>query len=223
MLTRLNQVQRRVVVELSVLAALTVVFLFVFSRRPAWVNVALAVFSVALLALNARYTRNVVWGQFPPALDRRSCVQKSWMFAGPATGIVVIVFLATGLTLGYLEGGWETATRRVSNWHIVPVLALYFPWAFLQQTLFQFYLLGRLSTVFPAPVAVICTGVAYSLVHLPDFAVTAVTAVAGVCWTYIYYRFRVVSPLALSHALLGSTFYFWVYGKDLVSEWPVSL
>ena len=30
---------------------------------------------------------------------------------------------------------------------------------------------------------------------------------------------RVILPLAVSHALLGSTFYYWVYGKELAARW----
>ena len=63
------------------------------------------------------------------------------------------------------------------------------------------------------------TGVTYSLVHLPDLRVTAVTAVAGVFWCWAYDRYRSILPLAVSHALLGSTFYYWVYGKELAARW----
>jgi membrane protease YdiL (CAAX protease family) len=219
----LNRVKRNVAVELAVLAALTFAFLLVFPERPFLADAGLALFALGLLAVNARYTKNVVWGQFPPALDRRSRVRKTCMFVGPATSIVVMGLFATGLTLGYIEGGWETAVRRVGNWHVLVALALYFPWALLQQTLFQFYLLGRFRTVFPTPVAVTCTGIAYALVHPPDIAVTTATAIAGVCWTYIYFHYRVLLPIAFSHALLGSTFYYWVYGRDLVKEWVAGL
>ena len=219
----LDSVKRNVAIELSVLAALTFAFLLVFPERPILIDVGLALFAITLLAVNFRYTKDVVWGQFPPALDNRSRVRKTCMLVGPATGIVVIGLLATGLVLGYREGGWETAVRRIGNWRVLLALALYFPWALLQQTLFQYYLLGRLRTLFPASLAVTCTGVAYALVHPPDIAVTTATAIAGICWSYIYFHYRVLLPIAFSHALLGSTFYYWVYGRDLVKEWVARL
>ena len=52
---------------------------------------------------------------------------------------------------------------------------------------------------------------------------TLATTVAGIVWTYVYYRYRVLSPLAFSHALLGTFFYYWIYGRDLAKEWAVGL
>jgi len=132
---------------------------------------------------------------------------------------VVLVFFGIALSIGYAQGGWSTAIPRISNWHILLAICFYFPWALLQQTLFQFYLLGRLRTIFPAPVAIICTGMSYALVHLPDVWTTLASAVAGIFWTVLYYRYRLLSPLALSHAILGSTFYYWIMGRDLAEAW----
>ncbi len=218
-----DRIRRAVAVELSVLAVLTVAFLIVFPDRPILADVGLALFALTVLALNTRYTRKVVWGQFPPASDRRSRMRRAYLFAGLVTGAGVIGLFVTGLALGYVEGGWEEAVRRVGNWRILLAVAVYLPWALLQQTLFQFYLLGRLRTVFPVSVAVTCTGIGYALVHLPDLAVTVVTAVAGVCWTYLYERYRVLVPLALSHAILGAAFYYWVHSRDLIGEWAAGL
>jgi hypothetical protein len=60
---------------------------------------------------------------------------------------------------------------------------------------------------------------AYSFVHLPDIGVTLAAAAAGIFWTFLYRRYQVLLPLGLSHALLGSTFYYWVYGQDLFMVW----
>ena len=122
-----------------------------------------------------------------------------------------------------MRWGHPIRLRRVGNSRLLVALALYLPWALLQQALFQFYLLGRLRTLLPASVAVTVTGVAYALVHLPDIGVAAASAIAGVFWSYVYCCYRVLSPLALSHALLGSTFYYWVYGRDLVRGWTAGL
>ncbi len=219
----LDRVQRNVAIELSVLAVLTAAFLIVFPDRPIVVDAGLALFALMLLALNARHTKDVVWGQFPPALDRPSRVRKAYLFAGLLTGIGLAGLFATGLAFGYAQGGWEGAVHRVGNWRVLLAMAVYLPWALVQQTLFQFYLLGRLRTLLPTSLAVICTGIGYALVHLPDLAVTAMTAIAGVCWTYLYDRYRVLVPLAVSHAMLGAAFYYWVYGRDLIGEWAAGM
>jgi hypothetical protein len=124
--------------------------------------------------------------------------------------------------MAYAQGGWEEVTKRIFTWRLFPAISLYFPWALLQQTLFQFYLLGRLRVALPSksPLpAIALTGIGYSLVHLPDWEVTVVTSLAGIFWSSLYYAFRVLSPLALSHAILGSTFYYWIYAEDLLGAW----
>ena len=216
--TRLKQT---VTIELSALTALTLIFLLVFPARPIFADVGLALLALILLVLNIRYTKNTIWRQFPPSGDRCSRMRKAYLLVGSMTTILVTGLFATGLILGHREGGWEAAVDRVGNWHFLPALALYFPWALLQQALFQFYLLGRLRIVLPSAVAISCTGIIFALVHLPDVAATVAAAVAGVFWVYVYDRYRMLSPLALSHALLGTTFYYWICGRDLAGEWAV--
>jgi hypothetical protein len=103
---------------------------------------------------------------------------------------VILAFAAIGLALGYRESGWDGAWARFLNYHLPVAFFLYLPWALLQQFLFQFYLLGRLLTLFPAPLSVVATGMAYSFVHLPDIGVTLAAAVAGIFWTFLYRRLR---------------------------------
>ena len=38
-------------------------------------------------------------------------------------------------------------------------------------------------------------------------------------WSYAYLREQQLLPLALSHAVLGSTFYYFVAGRDLYQDW----
>ena len=50
-----------------------------------------------------------------------------------------------------------------------------------------------------------------------------VTVVAGAVWSFIYYRYRLLLPLAFSHAALGSAFYYGIFGHDLAAEWRALL
>ena len=214
-----SNLKSRLRFELLALIILTIVFLVLFPQRPTYVDVAMALFALLLLSLNVSFTKTVVWGQFPPTdrkKDRiRACTVSVLMMTLP----LIAGCLGAGMAIGYSSHGWDGALDRVSNWHILVVICLYVPWALLQQTLFQFYLLGRLLSLFPSGLAIPCTGIAYGLVHLPDFWITLATAASGIVWTYLYYRYRVLTPLALSHAALGSTFYYWVYGRDLFEAW----
>jgi hypothetical protein len=214
-----QSLKRRLLTELLALGVLTIIFLVVFPQRAFYIDGLLALFALSLIALNARFTKNSVWVQFPPKDDLGTRVKRSYILAGAATIPAILAFAGIGLTLGYRECGWEGAWARLSNWHLPVAFLLYLPWALLQQFLFQFYLLGRLLTLLPSPVAVFATGMAYSLVHLPEVGIALATAPAGIFWTFLYCRDRVLLPLGLSHALLGSTFYYWVYGRDLFMSW----
>jgi membrane protease YdiL (CAAX protease family) len=95
---------------------------------------------------------------------------------------------------------------------------LYFPWALLQQFVFQFYLLGRLSYLLPPAVAIGITAVAFSAVHYPRYPIMAGTLIGCLVWSLSYRRHRVLLPLAASHALLGATMHYWVIGRDLLAD-----
>jgi hypothetical protein len=47
----------------------------------------------------------------------------------------------------------------------------------------------------------------------------AVTLLAGVIWSASYFRDRKLLPLAVSHAALGTTLHYWVFGNDLLQRW----
>ena len=214
-----KSLRHRSLTELFVLGGLTIVFLALFPKRAIYIDVLLALFALCLIASNARFTRNSVWAQFPPKQNLQTRVRRSYFLTSAVTIPIILAFVAIGLALGYRQSGWDGAWARFLNYHLPLAFALYLPWALLQQFLFQFYLLGRLLTLFSTPVSVVATGMAYSLVHLPNIGVTLAAAAAGIFWTFLYRRYRVLLPLGLSHALLGSTFYYWVYGHDLFMAW----
>ena len=218
-------VRQKVALELGIIAALTTVFLFLFPKRNPLLDVALAGFALLCLALSAGYTRKVVWAASPPPVTEnrlQRCLKVTLWVTVPTA----LVFLLIGMCIGYRESGWPGVSGRVLNWRILAAFGCYLPWALMQQTLFQFYLLGRLLALFPKgqPMpAVIITGLSFSLVHLPDVWTSLVTAVAGAVWTWIYFRYRLVWPLAVSHAALGSAFYYGIFGHDLAVEWRAIL
>ncbi len=217
--TEMN-LRAKIALELGLLALLTVAFLLAFPRRAPAVDFGLAAFALVLIGATAGYTKRVVWASLPskPPSDRQ---RRCWSVTLLFTGAVVLVFLAGGSFLGFRKGGWAGVSARILNPGMLLALAFYVPWALAQQTLFQFYLLGRLAVLCPGrpALAIVVTGIAYSLVHLPDYATTTVTAVAGVVWSLLYYRYRLLLPLAFSHAVLGSTFYYWVCGQNPAPGW----
>jgi len=216
---RTPQLKTRLIGEIVVLVLLTTIFLLLFPKRHMFIDVSLALFAMGLLALDARFTRKQVWARIPSQVPERERLQKCLTIVIPVTVLLLVVCFITGFSIGYMQGGWKAAMVRVGNWRIFLAVALYLPWALLQQTLFQFYLFGRLLMLLPPWLAVACTALAYGLVHLPDPVLSAFAAMAGIFWSYVYNRYRRLLPLAFSHACLGAAFHYWVYGLDLAREW----
>jgi membrane protease YdiL (CAAX protease family) len=218
-------VRAKAAAELGVIAILTAVFLLVFPRRNPLVDVGLAGFALVCLAVSARYTKRVIWAASPPPVEgnrfRRCMVVTLWVTIPPA-----LLFLVIGGIVAYSYGGWPAVVGRVFNWRILAAFGCYLPWALMQQTLLQFYLLGRLLALFGKrllAVPLLITGTCFGLVHLPDLWTALVTVASGVVWSFIYYRYRQLLPLAFSHAALGSAFYYGLFGHDLASEWRALL
>jgi len=210
----------RIAIELGVLSVMTVVFLLSDPRRTIAVDVPLALLAWGLVGLNAGYTRDVIWARRPESdlTRRRQGARQLLWITIPAMAL----FLLLGGVIGYQAGGWTSAAHRLFPRNMLPAFGLYLVWAFLQQTLFQFYLLGRLKRLFPAlPPLALCAfnGAAFALVHWPNPVLMLLTAAAGTVWSYSYYEHGRLWPIALSHAALGSMFYYWIYGRDLAAVW----
>jgi membrane protease YdiL (CAAX protease family) len=218
-------VRQKVAIELGILGFLAVTFLLLFPRRNPWTDIALAGFALLGIGASARYTKNVIWAASPP-LQSQNQFKDSVRVTLWITIPTAIVFFLIGGFIAYRAGGWPTVSERFLDWRILALLIGYVGWALIQQTLFQFYLLGRLLALFPKnqpfwPVLIV--GLGFSLVHLPDVWTALVTAIAGPIWTLIYFRYRRLLPLALSHAVLGTAFYYGICGQNLAQEWKAAL
>ena len=213
--------QRRVLIELVILGALSNGFLALFPRRPIGVDLGLALFALGLVLLNADFTRTQIWGQWPinagPA-GRLRGIQITMAL----TLLVILACCMIGAVIGYQGAEWPGARARIFHPYIPTAILLYLPWALLQQTLFQFYLLGRVRTLWPSlhPLGLSgLNGLIFGLVHTTDCWIALPAALGGALWSFLYLRYRRIWPLAVSHALTGTAFYYWVYGLDVASRW----
>jgi membrane protease YdiL (CAAX protease family) len=207
----LDLLARRTLIELGVLVSLTTALVLLFPQRPVWLNALLAILGLALILMNRRFTREIVWQRFPVAHERHYCIARTLLVAGSFT-------LAGGILLAAVAW-WQAGLGGLQNPRWLLALPVYFLWGLLQQYLFQFYLLGRLLVLMPVPWAIAGTGTAFALVHFPHTGTMAVTLAGGIAWTLLYYRYRVLIPLAASHAVLGSVLFYGVYDRDLLAHW----
>lgn len=213
--------QQRVARELFILAMLSAGFLTVFPRRPIVVDMGLALFALSVILVTANHTRSAIWGPLPvegTASCWRRCARSTLLL----TALAATVFLIVGAIIAYQAAGWVAVRYRILHPRLPTAVALYFPWAFLQQAVFLFYLLGRVRVLLPSlpPLGQSAlNGLAFGLVHVPDLWVALLASLGGTVWSALYLRYRLLWPLALSHALLGTTFYYWVYAHDLAGTW----
>jgi len=215
--------RRRAAIELLILGLLATGFLALVPRRPISVDVVLAVLASVLVLLNAGYTRTHIWGLLPRQVEGTDW--RPGVFVTMAlTVLVVLVFFLIGVAVGYQGADWPGAKARILHPYLPTAVLLYVPWALIQQILFQFYLLGRVCTLCPSlhPLAQsLLNGLVFGVVHTTDIWILLLAALGGTLWSFLYLRYRRLWPLVVSHALIGTTFYYWVYGYDLASRWRV--
>src|SRR5687767_867356 len=203
--------RRRVALELAVIAIATSGFLVLIPERRVFVDLGFAALALGLVGLCRNETRRRVWPDVPHE-DRRRRADRVLVAATVAS---LLLLLAAGHVLG----------REIDA--MLPVIyvatvVLFAPWAWLQQALFQFYLLGRLRVLLPdaGDIAIVgATGALFAAVHAPQWDLVAVTALAGWLWSYYYLRARRLWPIALSHAVLGTAYLSWLRGEDLLRRW----
>jgi membrane protease YdiL (CAAX protease family) len=223
--TFFTTVRQKVALELGILAILATTFLLLFPHRNPWLDIVLAGFALLCIGATGRYTKKAIWAASPPPQFQnqlKDCIKVTLWITVPAA----FIFFIVGAILAYRNGGLAAVAERIFDWKILVVFIAYTGWALIQQTLFQFYLLGRLLVLFPKnqPIwPILITGLGFALVHLPDVWTMLVTAIAGPIWTLIYYRYRRLLPLAVSHAALGTAFYYSICGHNLAQEWQAAL
>ena len=202
-----HSLRRRFLIELLMLLVLTPLFLAVMPHKMIVFAPAALIFLVYVL-IDARFTQPRIWqqGEASPG-DLKKALQGTALMTLPP------FFLMLGLGI-YLD-------HHILGPNLLKGFALYLVWALVQQTLFQVYLLGRLHVLFPrindSGLAAM-NGLAYALVHLPYLWVTLGTLPLGILWTFLFIRYRKLWPLALSHAMLATAFYYWVMNRDLIAE-----
>lgn len=129
-------------------------------------------------------------------------------------GVTLLGTLAL-LAYGVLAG--RPAFRPAT---IALVVALYLPFAYLQQWLTQRYLVGRLGHLVARRLrrgelaAVAVGGLLFGLAHLPFPALLPPTLAMGILWSWAHLRGARLAAISASHALLGGLYFLAILGKD---------
>ncbi|HLX61935.1 MAG TPA: CPBP family intramembrane glutamic endopeptidase [Planctomycetota bacterium] len=217
----------RVAAELLAFLVGSALYLGLWRHRPAYADMTVGVVGMSLIFALAWRTRAQIWGDPLPNSRRRLLECARAMFA--ATAPVVVAFAITGWISWQAKTGNESLPHRFFRMSFFASLLFYFVYAWFQQALFQFYLLGRLWILLPrAPkwLLALINGLLYAAMHLsvaPDPILIALTLAGGFVWTMAYFRWRALLPLALSHAVLGATYFYWVRGDDKIGRMVMGL
>ncbi len=212
----------RAALELAAPAAGAVLYLTLLPRRPVLLDAGLALLAGALLAVAGRRAEPAWLGE--PAHPVQARRRRAWRHLMAPTAAVALLFAVLGAWLAWREGGGVGARLLRPTFPLA--LALFVPWAALQQALLLRYVLPRLRGALPGagpgPIAGLA-GLLFGLVHLPAADLTAVTVLGGAAWSWLYLRDRLLAPIAVSHALLGTAYFYWMRGEDLAARWLASL
>ncbi len=79
----------------------------------------------------------------------------------------------------------------------------YVVWAIGQQFLLQSFLFLRLESVLRGRAAVVAATVLFTVAHLPNLPLTAMTFAGALFFTEMFRRYRSIYPLGIVHAVLG--------------------
>jgi membrane protease YdiL (CAAX protease family) len=207
--------RRRAVLELAVLAVAAPLFLVLVPVRPVLVDVGLAVLALVFIVLGRHETRVRVWSDYAPESARR----RADRVLAAATLAALVAMAGGGLVAGRKVDGMVAAASRAT-------VALFAPWAWLQQAMFQFYLLGRLRLLLHGAGDLVVAGVdgmLFAALHAPQWDLVLVTGPAGWLWSYYYLRARRLVPIVVSHAVCGTAYFSLLRGEDLLRRWLAPL
>lgn len=117
-----------------------------------------------------------------------------WVLFAGATSALVIPLVA-----------WATGNPVPANadWPRFQNLWPYVIWAFAQQFLLQSFFFVRVESLVGSRWAVIASTLLFTLAHLPNVPLTAMTFVGALFFTELFRRYRSIYPLGLIHAMLG--------------------
>ena len=124
-----------------------------------------------------------------------------WPSSGAGTMLAIGIAVALAIPAAFALAGHPIPANP--DWpkfrHIWP----YIIWAFGQQFLLLSFLYVRFEFLLGARAAVVASAFLFTLAHLPNIPLTAMTLLGGLFFAEMFRTYRSLLPLAVVHALMG--------------------
>ena len=116
---------------------------------------------------------------------------------------IVFMGAAAALAIPLLALATGHPVPANADWPRFQNLWPYVIWACAQQFLLQSFFFVRVESLAGPRWAVVASTALFTLAHLPNAALTAMTFVGALFFTELFRRFRSIYPLGIIHAMLG--------------------
>jgi membrane protease YdiL (CAAX protease family) len=121
--------------------------------------------------------------------------------SGTAWNLGIGCLVAAAIPAGAILMGHPVPANP--NWPKFQNVWPYVIWAVSQQFLLQSFFYLRLEALLGARAAVVANTILFTLAHLPNLPLTAMTFFGALFFTEMFRRYRSIYPLGIVHALLG--------------------
>jgi membrane protease YdiL (CAAX protease family) len=124
-----------------------------------------------------------------------------WPASGAGTMLAIGIAVALAIPAAFALTGHPIPANP--DWPRFRHLWPYVVWAVGQQFLLLSFLYVRFEFVLGARAAVIASAVLFTLAHLPNVPLTAMTLLGGLFFAEMFRTYRSILPLAIVHAMMG--------------------
>lgn len=98
-------------------------------------------------------------------------------------------------------------------------LILYPVWALIQQLIVILWVYLPVFKLTGSPfMAIVSGGLFFAMLHLPNIRFFLATLPVELLWLYVFSQTGNILAVVLSHSLICASYYFWVYGDDVLKR-----
>jgi len=102
--------------------------------------------------------------------------------------------------------------------HFYLLFLLYPIWGIIQQFMFQSFLQARLLRLGCGKASILIAAVVFAFAHWPSKKLVPAAFLAGLFFSFTFFKHRNIIPIGIAHGILGALFYQFILGKDVLKK-----